>query len=55
MRRKPTDAKRIVDLLNRRAVFSIEPFDQRAAIELALMVPTPPRHGPVTWSVGTGA
>ena len=46
----PEDARRIVDLLNRRAVFSIEPFDQRAAIELALMVPTTLREGPTTWA-----
>jgi len=50
MKRDPTDARRIVNLLNRRAVFSIEPFDQRAAIELALMVPSPPPDGPETWA-----
>lgn len=50
MKRDPADARRIVGRLNRRAVFSIEPFDQRAAIELALMVPKPPREGPATWA-----
>ena len=50
MKRNPADARRIVDLLNRRPVFSIEPFDQRAAIELALMVPARPREGPATWA-----
>lgn len=50
LRRNPADARRLVDLLNRRAVFSIEPFDQRAAVELARLVPTAPREGPATWA-----
>lgn len=50
IRRSPLETRKIVDLLNGRGVFSIEPFDQRAAIELAQMLKKRPRKGPETWA-----
>lgn len=44
------EAQKTVTALNKRAVFTIEPFDQRAAIELALMVEKKPKEGPETWA-----
>jgi hypothetical protein len=49
------EAQRVVEILNRRSVFSIEPFDQRAAIELAVMLGQelggkPPKEGRETWA-----
>ena len=51
----PQDAQRIVETLNRKAVFSIESFDQRAAIELAVMSRDElgkklPKTGVPTWA-----
>lgn len=53
------EAQRIVETLNRKAVFSLEPFDQRAAIELAAMLGSElsnrelrlgMKDGPDTWA-----
>ena len=50
IRRNPLETRQIIALLNKRGVFSIEPFDQRAAIELAQMLKKRPRKGPETWA-----
>lgn len=55
VRRGPTEAQKIVEILNRKAVFSIESFDQLAAIELALMLKSEMgrkrvKDGPDTWA-----
>ena len=55
IRMVPQEAQRIVEMLNRKAVFSIESFDQRAAIELAVMSRDElgkklPKTGVQTWA-----
>lgn len=47
----------IIETLNKQAIFAIEPFDQRAAIELAVMLrgelkggKETLKHGPETWA-----
>ena len=51
----PKEATGIVETLNRQAVFIIESFDQRAAIEVAVMLrgelgKKPPKAGAQTWA-----
>ena len=51
----PKEAMGIVETLNRKAVFSIESFDQRAAIEVAIMLRGElgkklPKAGAQTWA-----
>lgn len=50
IRRSPLETRQIIALPNKRGVFSIEPFDQRAAIELAQMLKKRPGKGPETWA-----
>ncbi|WP_423924452.1 PIN domain-containing protein [Candidatus Palauibacter sp.] len=50
IKRSPLETRQIIALLNKRGVFSIEPFDQRAAIELAQMLKKRSRKGPETWA-----